>query len=363
MVCWIKKHTKLKILKEEKYMEKYFFEEKPEDGNHAGNKARLDVDKILKKQGFIPFFRFETISASNLFEKIKYVISKKYVKRCIMLIFSRNYNVVIQYPIYTDRFSKKLLKWFVKNNNTTLIVHDIDSWRNLGKITFEHEKKILNYARKLIVHNDQMKNRMINMGVDTDITILGLFDYILDKYPYREMALSNQIVFAGNLGKSEFLKKKHWKKSMGININLYGPNYNSKDYIKEDFIFRGCFSPNEIPFKIQGSFGLVWDGDSMECCSGAYGEYLKYNNPHKLSLYIASGLPVIVWEKAAVADFVKKNKIGLCIGSLYDLKDVINHINNEQYQMLRKNVIAIQKRVVEGDFLGSVLRELDYGRE
>ena len=40
---------------------------------------------------------------------------------------------------------------------------------------------------------------------------------------------------------------------------------------------------------------------------------------HKLSLYLAVGLPVIIWEKAAEAEFVLKENVGVTVKSLYEL--------------------------------------------
>ena len=34
----------------------------------------------------------------------------------------------------------------------------------------------------------------------------------------------------------------------------------------------------------------MWDGPSPDTCAGVYGAYLRYNNPHKTSLYLAAGL-------------------------------------------------------------------------
>ena len=58
---------------------------------------------------------------------------------------------------------------------------------------------------------------------------------------------------------------------------------------------------------MEGSFGLVWDGISVETCAGVYGEYLKVNNPHKTSLYLASGIPVIIWKEAAWLSLLNAN--------------------------------------------------------
>lgn len=33
---------------------------------------------------------------------------------------------------------------------------------------------------------------------------------------------------------------------------------------------------------------------------------MKYNNLHKLSLHICAGMPVVVWDKSAIADFARQ---------------------------------------------------------
>ena len=38
-------------------------------------------------------------------------------------------------------------------------------------------------------------------------------------------------------------------------------------------------------------------------------DYLRINNPHKTSLYLACGIPIITWNKAAIAQYVRK-KLG-----------------------------------------------------
>ncbi|NRO11242.1 Beta-1,6-galactofuranosyltransferase WbbI [Lactobacillus helveticus] len=55
------------------------------------------------------------------------------------------------------------------------------------------------------------------------------------------------------------------------------------------------------------------------------GNYLRYNDPHKLSLYLASGIPVIIWKKAAEAKFVEENKVGITVDSLEDYRRYLSH--------------------------------------
>ena len=97
-----------------------------------------------------------------------------------------------------------------------------------------------------------------------------------------------------------------------------------------------------------GDFGLVWDGESLDECSGIYGKYLLYNNPHKLSLYLSSGKPVIVWKQSALAPFVEENGLGVAVGSLAELENLDLRANYESY---KKNVMEMKKKLGSGYYL------------
>ena len=83
---------------------------------------------------------------------------------------------------------------------------------------------------------------------------------------------------------------------------------------------------------------------------------MKYNNPHKLSLYIAAGLPVVVWRQAAIADFVETNNIGITIESLTDISKRIQTLSVSEYNEMAMAVKKLQKQVVSGSFTRRCLK-------
>ena len=123
--------------------------------------------------------------------------------------------------------------------------------------------------------------------------------------------------------------------------------------------YKGVFPTNEVPFHISGSFGLVWDGDSTESCKGSLGEYLKYNNPHKASLYLASGTPILIWSQAALASFVKENRVGFLIDKLEDIEEILNSITEEQYNELLQNIKPIQQKITKGEYLKDAINKAE----
>ena len=96
---------------------------------------------------------------------------------------------------------------------------------------------------------------------------------------------------------------------------------------------------------------MIWDGQSIDKISGLFGEYLRYNNPHKFSLYMATGIPVIVWKESALASFVEKNKVGYTVNSLYELEDIFKKMTKEEYEILVNNVKKIQNKVINGEYI------------
>ena len=103
---------------------------------------------------------------------------------------------------------------------------------------------------------------------------------------------------------------------------------------------------------------MIWDGDSLEECNGAFGEYLKYNNPHKFSLYIAAGIPVITWKKAAIAEFIEKENIGITVNSLEDLEKILINLSNEEYEKKVENVLKIREKIINGKILTNIIKEI-----
>ena len=84
---------------------------------------------------------------------------------------------------------------------------------------------------------------------------------------------------------------------------------------------------------------------------------MRYNNPHKLSLYLSSGLPVIIWKQAAEATFVEKNGVGYTVKSLYEIPELMKKISENEYKNITENVSRISKKLINGEYMQLALRE------
>lgn len=337
----------------------YFIGEKPLKANHAGNKARLDIDCIFRNRSYIEICNLEQIEFKSIFQKVRYMCNWEHVKNIITIYFLHNKNVVLQYPFYFNVIIRKAIFKLLNKNNTILFIHDIDALRKLEKSDLEREIKILNNAKVVVLHNEKMRNILIQNGLKAKVVILSCFDYLLtDNSPIQNYKLSKEVVFAGNLAKSTFLTNNKIE-NLNLIFNLYGPNFNKKEIRWQNIKYFGSFSPNEVPYKLKGSFGLIWDGEKIDTCSGSYGEYMKYNNPHKLSLYIAAGLPVIVWKKSAIAQFVEINEIGITVNSLEEINNVIDKMDINTYNEYKNNIKLLQTRITSGYYTQKVLEKCE----
>ena len=139
---------------------------------------------------------------------------------------------------------------------------------------------------------------------------------------------------------------------------MFGANYNEKEKYTNMNYF-GAFLPDELIKNLKGKYGLVWDGDSIETCSGGKGEYLRINNPHKLSLYLAVGLPVIIWDEAAEAEFVLRENVGFTIKSLYELSEKMALISDDDYEIMKKNAKVVGARLRNGKYMTNAIKKAE----
>ena len=107
-----------------------------------------------------------------------------------------------------------------------------------------------------------------------------------------------------------------------------------------------------------GSYGLIWEGESILDISNFSGQYLRWVSPLKLSNYLLHGLPVIIHKDAAMADFVMKNKIGFCITSLAGIPKKIKAIPGNEYQSMVENTRMFSEKISTGHFTQKAIQAI-----
>lgn len=325
-------------------------------GNYAGPKARQDLIDILLREGY----------------EVNYIIGSKNQEKQLLHFFDikrlcDNADcVILQYPFAVDsKFYRGMTK-FLLSRKSVLWLHDIGSLRNeSGNQQVKKEINLFNKFEFIVSHNKYMTQWLKSNGAKSKIVDLEMFDYLVaNKSEASPINIENVscdrhvVHFAGNLSreKSEFIYSGLAKMSR-LHIKLYGNNFDSH-FENSQLDYQGSYPPDILPLKLQGGFGLVWDGNSVTTCDGNYGRYLRFNNPHKTSLYLAAGIPVVVWDKAAVADFVIREKVGITISSLEEMQATLEKITEQDYIQLRNNAKQISNKLKSGYYSKQVLKTI-----
>lgn len=197
----------------------------------------------------------------------------------------------------------------------------------------------------IVAHNSEMAD-YLSKRYESKIVVLGLFDYLLPSDVEPPTSKSG-IDIAGNLSpeKAGYVYQLS-KKFPGFDFNLYGPGFDERAV--ENEMYKGSFLPNDLISHLNGQFGLVWDGDSTSTCSGKYGTYIRFNNPYKLSLYLALGKPVIIWDKAAASKIVRENNCGLTADSIDSAIEMISEMSDTKYKEMCSSAIRVGKQLRTG---------------
>ena len=348
---------------------KYFLKEeflKDSGARNAGNKARNDVEEIVKREGYQPLL----LTVEDWYQ-MGTVKAQQHKAKALAQAFSQlksGDQLLIQFPMlhhsfFTTRLVRKIQRRGVQ---VYFIIHDLEALRyaNLDTVPLKHkirvhlqESSLLKVADGVIAHNPIMKSVLVEKGLpEHKLVSLEIFDYLIPNYQEKDGLSKDQpIIVAGNLAqeKAGYLYQLPARPA----YNLYGVGFDEKRALANETYF-GSFLPDELPAALEGGFGLVWDGDSAETCSGVFGEYLRYNNSHKASLYLAAGFPLVVWKQSALSHFVLENGCGIAVESLHDLSQAIEQLDDKDYQDLVEKTKYIGKKIRDGFFLTNALNKL-----
>lgn len=320
--------------------------------NNALVKPSLDNALTMKKKGCrrmgFPTGTVNSINLAHLFAMFS--------ARLAMMTMPSNKVIVLQYP-YQSRIELLCKVARKKGNKIILLVHDINKLRE-----FNSDKDyLLGLADVLIVHTPKMKKWVEEHYPDTKCVLLGVFDYITDTAP--ELSVSHRksdkmkVVFAGNLFKAGFISKIKDVPDF-MEYLIYGPSMSDNLSLAPGVIYKGVLKPDELPATIaEADFGLLWDGPDVEGGMGNFGEYMQYNIPYKASCYIASGLPLILWNKMSFSEFVLQEGIGILVSNLNEVPQRIAEVSDEDYRKMKENVLRLQKKILTGGFYADALKK------
>ena len=187
-------------------MKYYLKEEFLLDNNvkNAGNKARNDVEEIVKREGYQAL----VLSVDNWYEMstLKAQLHKSKAIGQALNQLKQGDELLIQFPMlhhsfFTTHHVKKAQKRGVKVN---FIIHDLEVLRyaNLDTVPLKHkirvqiqESGLLDAADGIIAHNPIMKSVLVDKGIAADkIVSLGIFDYLIPNFQEKTGLTKNLLI-------------------------------------------------------------------------------------------------------------------------------------------------------------------------
>ncbi|HEU4471422.1 MAG TPA: hypothetical protein VFR58_10075 [Flavisolibacter sp.] len=334
---------------------KYFIQEHlHRTGVRHGGVGNIDIEQVLAGEGYQPLFfpHFDSFTPRAKAARVFFLL------RCLFSIPPDSV-IIFQMPLYARLhliFIRLCLR-LRRSIRLVCILSDINGLKDNDAGKLKKEVKMFAGLKEFVVHNDTMKSWLLGINPGARTGSIDFFDFLVQPL-VSQRKLGPSIAFAGALDKSRFV----WdlKKIQEVDFHLYGETA-EPPVEGANLRYYGVFSPDEMPVRLTGSFGLVWDGDSIAGLQGIFGTYAKYISPHKLSLYAIASLPVICHKASAAAQVVKKYGIGIAVNALDELPQLIRDMKQEDYDRMRFNCMQVARGVSQGRRLKKALLELGIG--
>lgn len=324
----------------------------------AGDKAKTDIEVTLAQMGAV------NIGLSHSTSRNKVVHFTRNLAGIIKAACSLRKGdvLVLQYPL------KKYYEWACnrahgRGAKVITVIHDLGSFRR-KKLSIQQEIERLSHSDIIIAHNEKMQAWLEENGMQRPIVRLGIFDYLSpapthNDRPMPEAGQSYSVMFVGNMAATlnKFLYDLGTQ-STHTDYYLYGGHFDASLDPKNGHLKpQGFAIDHQLMNSNLGDFGLSWYGESLEFGQGKIGEYMAYNNPHKVSLYLRCETPVILWKHAGLASFVQREQCGLIVDSLVDLQSQLDQVTPEQYATLRSNARRVAEKIASGQYIRQAIQQ------
>lgn len=262
--------------------------------------------------------------------------------------------IIFQLPTWNGiAFDEALIRHLKVYRKLKMVffIHDVTP------LMFESNRYLLkryidlyNQADLIILPSQPMIDFLRTEGLSVSkIVVQRMWDCKISIDTTRTPRFRKVFNFAGSVDEDKFSFAKKWqhdvvKLSVTAEEREWGRNRNIE--------FLGWFNSQDIladTLRKNGGFGLLWTEDSL--CE----EYMKLNACDKLSLYLASGLPVIVHKSIPEAETVIHKNMGFAVDSLEEAVFRVNNMTEEQYDQMARKAGLFGNLLREGYFTKKVL--------
>lgn len=306
--------------------------------HYGGGKATRDTHAVLTH--FLGWQTFDSTCNGSAVRRLKLLAGYIWY----LLKLPKRSVFFIQLP-QNGYASKVLLPLLLHRFTTIALLHDIDSLRGAKGGTADDVILKADY----IITTGTLLDRLPPTD-KKNVVRLEAWDYILNDGFEPPAAHQDALVLhAGNLAVTK-IPELYDPAVTRRPILFYGAPYDTTVARPDDF-YKGPFDGNNPRIVEPVSYGLVWEERR---------DYERWNQPNKFSLYLAMGLPVIIWDEAFAAAFVKAQNCGICIPSLHEMDAAMAAVSTEDYAQMRENAQRLGALVRRGAFLEEALKRLGF---
>ncbi|RUT64413.1 hypothetical protein CKG00_14550 (plasmid) [Morganella morganii] len=271
--------------------------------------------------------------------------------------------VIVQYPTWMNRdfealFIAELLA--MPGVKVALVLWDVLIWLWDDRdrdFTQDEEFLLMNQCDLIFSPNEKMSARLKeDGGVKTPLISLGLWDYQIEGPVNPDKKYRREVTFIGNLRKTDF--SSYDGKTI---ITLIGDpaGLTETEKAKENLNAIGTSNNNMLLGMLNGGFGLMSYQNKNNVAEKRFfhgaERYGHYNNPLKLSLYLAAGIPVIVDSHSPHAELIKRDNLGLVINDINDIDELLDNLTEQDYNVMVKNVSHYSAKLRDGFFTKNAL--------
>lgn len=325
----------------------------------GGGRARTDIEMVMESLGYENIGLSRTTSGNGVVHGLRNTIG---VFKAIASL-GKGDVVVLQYQM--KMYAAVCRAAHHKGVKVICLIHDLDSFRD-KTLTPAQEIPLLNMADVLLTHNHVMRRWLGEHGCTARMIDYEIMDYLHGESGEAHQAREDggySLFFVGNL--SPALNDYLYQLAAIMphrDIYLYGGEEDrAKASRYANLHLMGMVDDTEIIARHKGDFGLSWYGLSLDEGVGKVGEYMEYNNPHKVGLYLRCNAPVVVWSRAGRAEFIRRNGVGITVGSLRELDAALSAVTPARYAEMLGCVATVNRCLKEGHYLKKALGEaLDY---
>ncbi|WP_057781115.1 hypothetical protein [Paucilactobacillus vaccinostercus] len=274
--------------------------------------------------------------------------------------------IFFQFPMYAaQRFSEDFMiqMMALEKVKKVAVVVDVPTWINSSSDDSYNAKEDgwLGWLRRfdlLIVANRHEAQHLHRDGV-----IVPMISMVLSDYLYR-----------GPLRSKTFQKKLYYVTGRDVldidyraatPINLFSAVAEPPVTENASLVWHGRQPSDAIMATLDGGFGIVTTDNLVERRGTHWRYYTRFNNPTKLSLYLAAGLPVITMSKTPHAALIEKRHLGLVVDDLNEIDHVLAKLDQTDYQRMLAAIVPWQTAVASGFFiqraLMAAIQTLDLG--